>query len=433
MKKQPPILRIFFILLLVFVAWKSIGSDEEESKVALQSSSSDIEQTAVSSSAKLEKPMDSVLAQAPAPVDSISKEENIVPLFDSSSFYKRQEDSTLASKLMNLLETRKPDGGFLLLLNPHTNKILAWAQRSEGKIDTSPTFLNQSTFPAASLIKIISAAAALESKQYSNHTAIPQIGRNHTLYKRQLRVPKNYSGPTVTLEEAFAKSINPAFGILGQKLGGDYLKETGKKFGFETQFKNDIPNLSTFAPPDTGYNLAEASCGFTASNTISPMLAAAIGRSILLGKELELPYSEKLAPEYSQKSDIEFDKLSDNTYYGLKKIFLSTSKIGTTRKSVRRVVYNYNRKSYRIGGKTGSLDGPSPKGRYDWYLGFAENKKDPKDAVVIVVMQYHQKLRSLRASDMAGLMLNIWEKNYSRPIRRAKEKKSIEKVALQNG
>jgi cell division protein FtsI/penicillin-binding protein 2 len=326
-----------------------------------------------------------------------------------------QKDTVLAKRLDEMLSRYRPTGALLLMVDAKTNEILAWAQRNDSLNQYHPDYISRATFPAASLIKILTAAAAMETNRYGMDSEIPQKGRNHTLYLTQLDIPNNYSGPFVTLSDAFARSINPAFGLVGQNLGGAKMRSEAKKLGFEVNFPGNMPHKSIYAPPDTGYALAESASGFTTSNTLSPLHAAAITRAIHQQKALETPWSRDpslkgIAPV--EPLNLNIPKLKTNTFYGLRQMFLRTMEKGTGQKAMRKTVYSFNRNALNIGGKTGSLDGPDPEGRYDWFTGFAESKNDPDKSVIVVVMQYHRVIRSLPSSQMAGVMINHWAKAY---------------------
>ena len=84
---------------------------------------------------------------------------------------------------------------------------------------------------------------------------------------------------------------------------------------------------------------------------------------------------------------------------------------GTARKQIS--TRNMARKNFAaldIGGKTGSLDGQDPHGRYEWFMGFAQSKENPDKAVVVVVMQVHdlQGYRSQPATQVAAMIMNYW-------------------------
>lgn len=342
---------------------------------------------------------DSSRTEAPEPIDS--------------THIKAQKDVFLAEKIDLLLRRFHPDYALYLIVDAPSNEILAWGERKDGKVQSEPDFMPRSTFPAASLIKTVTVAAALESKRYSLSTPIPFIGASHTLYKRQIHPKADYSGPTITLEEAYAKSSNPPMAIVGYNVGAKALRSAAKKLGFNQTFPKGAPSRSDYSPPDTGYGLAEVASGFTQATNISPLLAAAQVRSIVTGKALEIPHAKGLAP-YAPESAIELplEKFSENTYYGLRAAMQKTVTGGTARKNIS--TKYMARRSYddlAIGGKTGSLDGDSPAGRYEWFAGFARRKDDPKKAIVIVIMQAHIEIRSQPATQVAAMLINYWARH----------------------
>ena len=90
---------------------------------------------------------------------------------------------------------------------------------------------------------------------------------------------------------------------------------------------------------------------------------------------------------------------------------LRTATHGTARKNIspRNIARRYLER-LDIGGKTGSLDGNDPKGRYDWFMGFAQEKTNPQNAIIVVVMQAHGEIRSQPATQVAGILINYWAK-----------------------
>jgi cell division protein FtsI/penicillin-binding protein 2 len=288
-----------------------------------------------------------------------------------------QQDSILVKSVKTMLNRYHPPNAFILLMDAKSGNILAWGQRENDNNSEEPTFLQRDSFPAASLAKIVTAVAALENEINPN-SKFPKIGRNSTLYKKQIFPAENYKGNTITLEEAFAKSNNPAMGIIGMGLGKDKLEATAQKLGF-----------LNFNYSDSSYELAESSCGFTQRNMVSPLQVASAVRKLLIQ-----------SPENFKK----------RTYKGMQTLFLKTITDGTAKKKIKKSVYSYNMNSLYIGGKTGSLDGDFPAGRYDWFAGFAQSKKEPEKVLIVVVMQVHEKLRYQHSTIIAGLLINEWAK-----------------------
>jgi len=289
-----------------------------------------------------------------------------------------QNDSALAVAVKIYLDRYRPPNAFILVMDANSGNVLAWGQRENNENSEEPTFFKRDSFPAASLAKIATAVAALENGKNSN-SEFPKIGRNSTLYKRQIFPAENYTGDMISLQDAFAKSNNPVMGMIGIALGRDEMQNTAEKLGF-----------ANFNYLDSAYELAESSSGFTTRNMVSPLQVALAVRNLLFARPTEL-FQEK-------------------TYNEIRGLFLRTVTDGTARKHIGKSVYSYNRKNLDIGGKTGSLDGNSPAGRYDWFAGFAQSKSDPEKAIVIVVMQVHGEMRNQYSSVIAGLVINEWAK-----------------------
>ena len=323
---------------------------------------------------------------------------------------KSQKDPVLADKIDILLRRYRPDLGVILVVDTKTNEIIAWGERRDDHVQTKPDYIGRGTFPAASLAKLVTIAAAMESNRYSLNTPIPMIGRHHTLYLNQLRVPEKYNGPTMELSEAFARSANPPMAIVGKNVGAKRLLAAAAKLGYNKKFPGNAPNPSSYTAPDTGYGLAEVACGFTTSTKLTPLLAAAQVRAVLTKKPLEIPWARDMAPFAPQKPiALGIEKFKDNTYYGLREAMLQSVTGGTARKHMS--TKNMARKNFealRLGGKTGSLDGNDPAGRYDWFMGFAEAKNDPSKSIVIIVMQMHKEMRSQPATQVAAAVINYW-------------------------
>ena len=346
-----------------------------------------------------------VVPESPAEADVID-----------SAHIKAQKDVFMAEKIDNLLRRFRPEHAVILMVDPQSNEIMAWGERRNNHVQEKPDYFIKNTFPAASLAKTVTISAAMESNRYSLTSQIPMIGSSILLYKSQLRVKEGYKGPFIELQDAYAKSANPPMAIVGMNVGAERLRSAAKKLGYNMNFPGALPPRSNYAPPDTGYGLAEVSSGFTEATTLTPLLAAAQVRSILMKKPLEIPWAANL-DGFAPKSRIALDvgKFSDNTYYGLREAMIRTVTHGTARKNIStRHMARKNYEALTIGGKTGSLDGHDPYGRYEWFMGFAQSKADPSKAVVLVIMQVHdlQGMRSQPATQVAGMLFNYWAHQY---------------------
>lgn len=420
-----------FIILCVFIASCIFGKDEQaatkgQGQAAIETApdtlagelpatvATDMPEAATegaSTPAGTDKAENLANAQASI-VAAIAPENAPEPEIIDSVHIKNQKDVFLAEKIDQMLRRFKPMHSIVLVVEPKSNEIVAWGETKDYKVQNEPDYFTRNTFPAASLAKTITIAAAMESNRYSLNSPIPDRGAHHTLYKNQLRVPENYTGPTIELQDAYAKSANPPLAIIGMNVGASRLKAAAKNLGYNMNFPGGLPGRSNYAPPDSGYGLAEASCGFTEATTLTPLLAAAQVRSILMKKPLEIPWAANL-DGYAPKSRIalDVDKFSENTYYGLREAMIRSITNGTARKHIS--TRNMARKNYNalnIGGKTGSLDGHDPYGRYEWFMGFAQAKEDPSKSLVVVILQVHdlQGYRSQPACQVAAMIINYW-------------------------
>ena len=211
----------------------------------------------------------------------IEREENDVLAGNDSRFF--------VDRMQQLFAGRKPKGGAIRLtidsaaqeaavkalkgrtgavvaIDPKTGAILALAsspsfdpnllsshdaadiQKNYEALNSDPDqpLLNRPlamTLPPGSTFKLVTAAAALESGNYTAGSELPGPA--------QLDLPGtdvklgNWTGTScgvndkVTLQEALAVSCNTAFASLGLELGADAIGEQAKKFGFESSF--DVP------------------------------------------------------------------------------------------------------------------------------------------------------------------------------------------------
>ena len=331
-------------------------------------------------------------------------------------FLSRQPDPALGDSLLDVLTSQNPYGAVYLMVDGENGRILAWGEQNNFEPLSAPSGLSKSNFPAASLAKIVTAATALESNRYSNHTEIPAIGSSVTLYRNQLAVPKNYRGRMVTLESAFASSMNPSMGIVGQSLGEERLLQTAERFGFNRAFSAGIPEMSLFSTNGDRFGIAEAASGFTNGITLSPLLAAAMVRAVLTGAIPEIPWSPLIGADATPAVPVKLggEPFSENTYYGLRRMFEATIQKGSARSPFRnkRVFYPYNRERLRVGGKTGTKDDGNL--RYEWFAGYALDRKNTNKSVVLVCLHMNE-LKGTRASvpaQAAALLLNHWARKY---------------------
>ncbi len=286
----------------------------------------------------------------------------------------------LQQEAKRLLAAHNPDYGILVAIDPETGHILAMADNSRDNIDRGNLSI-VNTYPAASVSKIITAVAALNEGAANPSSIIPFNGKATTLYKKNVFSHKNNKWTRKpTFSESFAKSVNTVFGRLGAvDLGGDTLLEYFHNMGFNSRFASDFifGNGSIELEPTDQWQVAESASGYTNRNTLSPLHATVLAATAVNGGNLvapvlvssiEGPYG---IPLYNHDEPAVTSAMDESTAVKLKQLMRATVREGSARKSFRKF-HRGHRQNIIVGGKTGSLTGYNPKGRYDWFVGFAE-------------------------------------------------------------
>jgi len=280
----------------------------------------------------------------------------------------------------------QPDFACFVAIDPETGAILNLSSFIKGA-EQLDNLVMRSEYPAASVFKMITAAAGLDLGKVSPSTVIPYNGKSTSLFKKQvLNHQNNKWTRTPTLRESFAKSVNPVFGQLGVfHLGAQNLLDYATRFGFQQQLTTDfeLPPSRIDLAFDSQWPIAEAASGYTRDITLSPIHAAQIAAIVANEGKMVTPYMVEGVYDVegrllykSQPSMSSQQVISSQTAQDLRKLMQATTKIGSARKSFSGLHKYKIYRDMKIGGKTGSLTGLSPKGRHDWFVGYAE--KDGK-------------------------------------------------------
>lgn len=276
----------------------------------------------------------------------------------------------------------QPDYACFVALDVETGAILNLTSFVKGDEDWD-NLVMRAEYPAASVFKMITAAAGLDTGKLNTDTVIPFNGKSTSLYKSQvLRHKNNKWTRTPTLKESFAKSINPVFGQIGVfKLGKSELMNYAHRFGFEKPLLTDfnIPVSSIDLSMDDRWEIAEAASGYTKDIKLSPIHAAQLAAIVANDGKMVTPYmvesiTDKFGRKIYSKENTYSDKqvISEQSALAMRKLMQETARIGSARKSFSGIERYKVYKGMEIGGKTGSLTGYSPRGRHDWFVGYAE-------------------------------------------------------------
>jgi peptidoglycan glycosyltransferase len=302
-------------------------------------------------------------------------------------------------------------------MDPATGKVLSMV--GFDKTDPSNNPCVDSRFPAASIFKIVTASAVVEKCGLNPGSKLSYNGRKHTLYKSQLKDRINRYTNRITFRDSFAQSVNPVFG----KIGVLYLgKNTLEKYAEAFDFNKNIDFEIKIAPSsvylsDEPYQWAEVACGFNNKTKMSPLHGAMMASAIInQGSIMEPTVVDQIINEkgeiiYRNRLVAINQAITPRASNVLNQLMAATIRSGTCRKAFRGYRKDNILSKLNIGGKTGSIDNKSHDARYDWFVGFAEEKDGPKKIALSVIVA-HEKYIGLRASYYARIAIKKYFRSY---------------------
>jgi len=305
----------------------------------------------------------------------------------------------------------------IVVMDPATGKILSMAGYDKDAPDSNPCI--DSKFPAASIFKIITAAAAIEKLNVDPASEFTYNGRKHTLYKSQLREKTNKYTNRITLMDSFAQSVNPVFGKLGANyLGGTILAEYAEAFGFNHPIEFEIPVVASTAYfSDEPYQWAEIASGFNRKTTMSPLHGAILTAAIInQGKLMEPSIVDQITDEdgkviYRSHPQSVNQAISPQASEMMNSLMEATITSGTAQKIFRGHRRDRVLSRLHMGGKTGSIDNKIGDARFDWFVGYAEEKGGDQKIVISAVVA-HEKYIGIRSAEYARKAIKHYFKDY---------------------
>jgi peptidoglycan glycosyltransferase len=319
----------------------------------------------------------------------------------------------LQDYILALLEHSRSLQAAVVVLNPHDGRVLAMASYDPG--GKGKNLCLKADYPAASLFKIVSAAAALETAGFTPNQPVYFNGRKHTLYKRQLEDSAGPYSSETSLRKAFASSINSVFGKLGMHyLGQGVLSFYAEKFYFNRVIPFELPvSVSTVQVPDTDFGLAEVASGFNKKTLISPLHAALLASAIanngimMAPRLIDRVLSESGEVLFRSRPVMLAATLSRGTAQDLKVLMRDTVEYGTCRESFRKFKRKKVFRGIDLGAKTGTINDMTDRFKYDWVTAFALPPKGAKP-ICIAVLIVHGKNLGIRANELSGYIINYY-------------------------
>jgi cell division protein FtsI/penicillin-binding protein 2 len=305
----------------------------------------------------------------------------------------------------------------IVVMQSDTGRILAMVGFDKNGSEVNPCLRN--SFPAASIFKIVTAAAAVDHCGYKANTKLRFNGYKHTLYRNQLKERNNQYTNTVSFKDSFAQSINPVFGKIGiLYLGKAILQEYAEAFGFNQPIDFELPvSASRFQIKETPYHWAEIASGFNHDTTISPIHAVLMASAVVNGGRIVAPtlVDRVLDGEgqllYCNQTQWLGRAMTPKASNVLTHLMEETVQAGTGRKSFRDRRRHKVLSKLNIGGKTGSIYNRSHDAKFDWFVGYAKQKKGPAQ-LAIAVLVAHEEYIGTRATRYARWAIDHYFKDH---------------------
>jgi membrane peptidoglycan carboxypeptidase len=291
-------------------------------------------------------------------------------------------DPELTREVFGVLNRGRVSLGHVILVDPRTGRVLAYASTDTERFP--PTRL----YPAASLVKIITAAAALDRDPKLAELPCRYRGSPYRLTRARIDPPRN--GVEVSLRKALASSNNQCFAQLAvHAVGGNSMLDAIGRFGWLSA-PGPAHAAGTADPGEDRYGVGQLGSGLAGSR-ITPLHAAQLASTLARGELVAPRWIESVHDGRGRELpllavDPPRQVMTSALTVQLRDMLVDTTSKGTARRAFRKRNGRPMLGPVRVAGKTGSLSGKDPTGRYEWFAGVAP-AHEPTVAVAVLLVQ----------------------------------------------
>lgn len=321
-------------------------------------------------------------------------------------------DTALQSYVLDLLHRSQTLRASVVIMRPKTGQILVMADYEKQGMENGENLSLNAAFPAASLFKIVSAAAAIEARGFTPGSALAFRGMRHTLYNSQLKPGESRYSRKTSLKRAFSRSINPVFGKIGiYHLGRELMSKYAERFLFNQKIPFDVPVApSTTQVPEDAFGLAEIASGFNKRTRLSPLHATMITAAVANHGNIIGPWVVRRIKDdsgnvlYRARVSRLGKAIEADTARDLRVLMEDTVTNGTGRKAFLPLRRKKSLKDIELGAKTGTINDHQDRYKYDWVTAYALPKGGDRE-ICITVLAVHGKKLGIRAVDLARYII----------------------------
>ena len=317
-------------------------------------------------------------------------------------------DPKLQQASARLLAGANPVAGAVVAADARTGKVLVWVDRSRGRARPGSVLLKR-VAPAASLFKIVTAAALLEKAQIPPQTRVCTSGGQRGIERRHLEPPEQGQDRLCApFSDALGHSRNAVFAQLATRhLMRSDLVDMAAELGFNqaVPFDTKLP-FGEVSVPYNDLAFARTAAGFVGSR-LSPLGALELAYVIAAGGQTVQPRIVERAGPYRAPSRRRVLRRVMTTWTArhLRRMMEVTVHSGTSLD----VFSDQKGRSYlrgiRVAGKTGTLKRSANAPTTTWFVGFAPSTK-PR--VVVSVLVENGEVWRRKANEVARDVLRAY-------------------------
>jgi penicillin-binding protein A len=299
-------------------------------------------------------------------------------------------DPELSRAVFAMLERGRVDLGHVIVADARSGRILTYASTDPRRFP--PTRL----YPAASLVKVLTAAAALPRS--------PDLARKDCVYSGSpyrltpARVDPPRRGRPITFAKAMGQSNNQCFAQLAvHQLGSQRLLASIRSFGWLSSPAPGHPAGRANAG-SSRYDLGMLGSGLSGTE-ITPLHALQMALTLSDGTVRHPYWIERVVDDRGEllsapQLDVDEPRaLSERDASRLRELMVETTLRGTARRAFRTRNGRPVLGDIKVAAKTGSLSGKNPPGHYDWFAAVAP-ADDPRVAIAVLTVRQRKWYQS---------------------------------------